>query len=405
MICPEPKTNNVKEMNDLRPIALTSVLMKSLERIVLSLFLPVVQSQLDPFQFAYKSKRGVEDAIVLFTHNIYEHLDKPKTYVRTLFIDFSSAFNTIQPHLLIPKLRNLGVCDNISAWILEFLTFRPQFVTVKTSSSCYKSNVITTNTGAPQGTVLSPVLFSIYTNDCKTSSSQTPIIKYADDTSISGLITQQEDLLNYFSVINYFVEWCERHFLLLNVKKTKEIIFDFRIKKNVHGNVLIGSEQVEVVNNYKYLGIIFDDKLTWEMQTNKVSSKLNQRLFFLRKLSKFNVDNTLLFLFFNSCIHSIYTFCAIAWGGNCSNKQKNKINSVIKRSDRIIKGEPLMCFDNVFLELCNKKLINVMKDMTHPLNSNITHSSRNVNRLIHVKCRTSRYMNSFLPISIKNYHA
>ena len=83
----------------------------------------------------------------------------------------------------------------------------------------------------------------------------------------------------------------------------------------------------------------------------------------------------------------------------------NKINSVIKRSDRIIKGEPLMCFDNVFLELCNKKLINVMKDMTHPLNSNITHSSRNVNRLIHVKCRTSRYMNSFLPISIKNYHA
>ena len=241
MICPVPKSNNVKEMNNLRPIALTSVLMKSLERIVLSLFFPVVQPQLDPFQFAYKSKRGVEDAIVLFTHNIYQHLDKPKTYVRTLFIDFSSAFNTIQPHLLIPKLRNLGVCDNISAWILEFLTFRPQFVTVKTSSSCYKSNVITTNTGAPRGTVLSPVLFSINTNDCKTSSSQTPIIKYADDTSISGLITQQEDLLNYFSVINYFVEWCERHFLLLNVKKTKEIIFDFRIKKNVHGNVLIGS--------------------------------------------------------------------------------------------------------------------------------------------------------------------
>ena len=79
MICPVPKSNNVKEMNNLRPIALTSVLMKSLERIVLSLFLPVVQSQLDPFQFAYKSKRGVEDAVVLFTHNIYQHLDKPKT--------------------------------------------------------------------------------------------------------------------------------------------------------------------------------------------------------------------------------------------------------------------------------------------------------------------------------------
>ena len=87
--------------------------------------------------------------------------------------------------------------------------------------------------------------------------------------------------MNYFSVINYFVEWCKRHFLLSNVKKIKEIIFDFRIKKNVHENVLIGSEQVEVVNNYKYLGFIFDDKLTWEIQTYKVSSKLNQNYFSL----------------------------------------------------------------------------------------------------------------------------
>ena len=127
------------KLNDLRPIALTSVLMKSLERIILSLFLPRVQPHLDPHQFAYRSKRGVEDAIVLFTHNIYKHLDKPKAYVRTMFIDFSSAFNTIQPHLLIPKLRDYGVCETISAWIFEFLTTRPQFVTVKTDSNCYKS--------------------------------------------------------------------------------------------------------------------------------------------------------------------------------------------------------------------------------------------------------------------------
>ena len=81
----------------------------------------------------------------------------------------------------------------------------------------------------------------------KTSSSQTPIIKCADDTSISGLITQQEDLLNYFSVINYFVEWCERHFLLLNVKKTKELIIDFRKSDNFHESIIIKTEVVERV--------------------------------------------------------------------------------------------------------------------------------------------------------------
>ena len=390
-------------MNDLRPIALTSVLMKSLERIVLSLFLPRVQPHLDPHQFAYRSKRGVEDAIVLFTHNIYKHLDQPKTYVRTMFIDFSSAFNTIQPHLLIPKLRDYGVCDTISAWVLEFLTMRPQFVIVKTDNHCYNSDILVTNTGAPQGTVLSPVLFSIYTNDCQSANDHTPIIKYADDTSITGLITKQEDLIDYHSEVSNFVDWCERHFLQLNVKKTKEIIFDFRLKQNNHESVLICNEVVERVNNYKYLGIIFDENLDWDLQSSKVCSKLNQRLFFLRKLKQFNVDNTLLYLFFKSCIHSIYTFCVIAWGGNCSKKQTCKIDSVIKRSSKIINGEQLSSFEAVFFDLCNKKLISISKDETHPLFKSIIFSKIRANRLIHVKSRTSRFLNSFFPTAVRNF--
>ncbi len=76
---------------------------------------------------------------------------------------------------------------------------RPQNVILKTNDSFYQSNVIITNTGAPQGTVLSHVLFSIYTNDCKTSNSLTLIIKYADDTIITGLIAEQD----YLSIFNH----------------------------------------------------------------------------------------------------------------------------------------------------------------------------------------------------------
>ena len=70
----------------------------------------------------------------------------------------------------------------------------------------------------------------------------------------------------------------------------------------------------------------------------------------------------------------------------------------------MIKVEQLSRFENVFLELCNKKLLNIMKDPTHPLFSSIVHSSRNVNRLIHIKLRTSRYLNSFFPTAVRNFH-
>ena len=145
-------------MNDLRPIALTSTLVKILERIVLDHFMPTCQPHLDPMQFAYRAKRGVEDAILCFSNNLYKHIDTPKCYVRTLFIDFSSAFNTIQPHLLIPKPRQMNVSKSICLWILDFLTHRPQFVSINQNR---KSSISVINTGVPHGTVLAPTLFTI----------------------------------------------------------------------------------------------------------------------------------------------------------------------------------------------------------------------------------------------------
>ena len=104
-------------LNDLRPIALTSVLIKCLEKLILSLLLPAISPFQDPNQFAYKCKRSVDDAIALFVDNIYKHVDTPKQFVRVLFVDFSSAFNTIQPKLLVEKLLSFNVNKHVCAWI------------------------------------------------------------------------------------------------------------------------------------------------------------------------------------------------------------------------------------------------------------------------------------------------
>ena len=114
-------------LNDYRPVALTSIIMKS---IVLKHILKDVQWNIDPLQFAYRNKRSTDDALLYMLHNIYCHLDRPKRYARVLFIDFSSAFSTIRPHIMMERLWQLGVNANIIRWGESFLTERAQCVRV-----------------------------------------------------------------------------------------------------------------------------------------------------------------------------------------------------------------------------------------------------------------------------------
>ncbi len=115
---------------------------------------------------------------VAFTlHTALSHLDKRNTYERMLFVDYSSAFNTIVPSKLVVKLHALGLNNSLSSWILDFLTGRRQVVRVGINIS----SPLTLNTGAPQGCVLSPLLYSLYTHDCVATHSSNVIVKFADD--------------------------------------------------------------------------------------------------------------------------------------------------------------------------------------------------------------------------------
>lgn len=115
-------------------------------------------------------------------NDISERLDRPKSQIRIMYIDFSSAFNTIQPHILLSKLLGMGVNSNLLLWIFSYLYQRPQYTKIKH----IKSNVIYTNTDALQWCVLSPTLFTLYADDCRSLFPNCSIIKCADDTAIVG---------------------------------------------------------------------------------------------------------------------------------------------------------------------------------------------------------------------------
>ncbi len=152
-IIPVPKKSPVSCLNDYRPIALTPIMMKCFERLVMQKIKNSLPNTLDPLHFAYRPNRSTDDAISSTLHLALTHLENKDSYVRMLFIDFSSAFNTIIPQQLINKLNLLGLNNSLCNWILDFLTGRPQSVRVGHNTS----STTTLSTGAPQGCVLSPL--------------------------------------------------------------------------------------------------------------------------------------------------------------------------------------------------------------------------------------------------------
>ncbi len=104
-------------------------------------------------------------------------------------MDFSSAFNSLQPHILVEKLiTDFGLDFNLVGWILDFIADRTQRVRVNGSLSA----PLITSTGTRQGCVLSPLLYILYTNDCISKHSNRFFLKFADDTVIMSLVENNE---------------------------------------------------------------------------------------------------------------------------------------------------------------------------------------------------------------------
>ena len=168
------------------------------ERLVMAHINTIIPETLDPLQFAYSPNRSTDDAISIALHTALSYLDKRNIYVRMLFIDYSSVSSK-----LITKLRILGLNTFLCNWILDFLTGHPQVVRVGSSTSA----TLMLNTGAPQGCVLSTLLYSLFTHDCMTSHDSHTIIKFADDTTVVGLITDNDETA-YREEVGDLARWC-----------------------------------------------------------------------------------------------------------------------------------------------------------------------------------------------------
>ncbi len=193
-------------------------------------------------------------------------------------------------------------------WYHAFFRNRVQIVKVNQTYS----TPIVTNIGAPQGCVRSPFIFILYTDDCRADGPNTFILKFSDDTVLLSLLGTEDNPGIHQAHTDRLVEWCEKNSLIINAKKTKEVIFGLP-ENSYPPPVIINNANIEQVFSYKYLGIYVDAALSWSAHIDYICGKIQQRIYFLRRLRSFGTSKPILLLFFQSIVLSVMQYGGSVW--------------------------------------------------------------------------------------------
>ena len=248
------------------------------------------------------------------------------------------------------------------------------------------------------GCVLSPFLYSLYTHDCVSTHETIPLIKFADDTTIEGLINNSNET-SYRKQVDSLVSWSSQNNLELNVSKTKEMVIDFRKNKPVPEPLVINGTSIEIVDCFKFLGTTISNDLKWHRNTVNVTKRAQQRLYFLRRLKKFGISKDVMIQFYRAVIESLLTFSITIWFGSLSQQEKAQLNKVVTTASRII-GTGLPSLENIYRQRMANRASHIIDDSTHPAH-NLFQLLPSGRRYRSFKVNTTRFRDSFYPRAVQ----
>ena len=257
-----------------RPISILNSINKVFERIIhRQMYLYLETNNLLPdFQYGYRKKHNTSQAILDFTNTIINNR-KQKLASIAVFMDLSKAFDTVDKVVLINKMNKLGFDNGSQNLIYNYLCER-SFCFSDQTGITYKLDY-----GVPQGSILGPLLFIIYTYDLKHLCPNDKSIVYADDTTIiiSGRnIYEASQKCN--SVLHRFVEYFQINKLSINPDKTKYMVYSPKTKHKRNNTMIIditmNGKAIEQVNSIKFLGVIINKSLSWEEHKQYTQRKI-----------------------------------------------------------------------------------------------------------------------------------
>ena len=259
-VCPIPKKSNSKRVTDLRPISLLPLPGKIMEKLMAKRFREFLKENniLNINQHGFRPKHSTTSATTTYLRYIYDNINKG-TNTHSLFLDYSKAFDTVSHPLLLNKLKDVGLSSATCSWFKSYLTNRNQKVLANDKLSQLKC----VRYGVPQGSILGPILFTLYINDLPKCAPQCETILYADDAVISST-----DINCLISSVKNISKWCAKNLLTINKEKTKWMSIGLNDPPLL--SPTIENTVIERVCEFKYLGILIDENLNFRKHEDNV---------------------------------------------------------------------------------------------------------------------------------------
>ena len=278
-------------MSSYRPISNLMYTSKLLERCVAKQLNSYLSSNThyEAYQSAYRPLHSTETALLRVQNDILTNIDNKEITVLVL-LDLSSAFDTVDHAILLNRLMNIGISGLVHDWFSSYLSGRTQAVFLDGVAS----DSVNLSCGVPQGSVLGPILFNIYTQPLGVIARKHGMKYhfYADDTQLYTSFSVNDSNASIELISKCIVDirsWMQSNLLKLNESKTEVILLGTKQQLSKVGNIeiSIGNVNIKPCNNVRNLGVIFDCNMTMEEHINKVCKTSYFYIRLLGKLRKF----------------------------------------------------------------------------------------------------------------------
>ena len=406
-VVPLYKKGDKSDMGNYRPIALLNIFSKIFEKAMKKYLVDFISENniLSKFQFGFQKGISTQCALTKFSEIIHNTIDSSH-HALSIFIDFSKAFDTVPHNLLLMKLEHYGIRNNLLDWFTSYLTNRTQYTIFENNSSTSLENKL----GVPQGSVLGPILFLLFINDLPNISHIIKTILFADDATLT---VTGKDVSRLFEVANAelhkFQQWCLANRLTINVLKTMYMLFS-KSKINETRPIVIKSgfsyEIIKRVNNTKFLGIYFDDKMTFKSHVIHLSQRLSRTAALLYQVKDLMPEFVLKKMYY-AHVQSLLCYCNLIWC-NTNKTDLNPIALLQKRIIRIITNSNILAHTQPLFQ--QSKILNIdnlrklslasyaykNRDKFNNLIAQHNYQTRRRNQLRPIRHRTSQFEKSFV---------